>query len=339
MMETVPLTSQRGNDTRQISPVRKECHSFESYKKIPPSLGKGYSKTITLLSGAVLCMADIKYFEKYDYEIDEKLPELGFGFCLSGQNHAKNILKQNFTINKNQSSFYHLPRKKGVYQIIPNNRFISVGIMMPTDSFYSLMEEEQHYQSTVFRKVVEKKRLDVFRYVDTVTPSVRQIIKQILSCPYHGPARRFFFESKAMELIFHKLNQIDSLNIQAKDIFSGNQKNRDKIYMAEELLKNNMDNPPGLLELSRSVGLSRTQLLRDFKAIFNTSPYSHLRNIRLKKAKIIFYEGETNITETAYLIGYSSASHFTKAFKQHFGMTPSRYIRTLRSSYQDSKYP
>lgn len=331
MMKIVPLTRQLGNDTRQNGPMRKECHSFESYKEIPPSLGEGYSKTITLLSGAVLCMANIKYFESYDYEIDETLPDIGFGFCLSGENRAKNILRHNFTINKNQSSFYHLSGKKGVYQIIPNNRFISVGIMMPTDSFCSFMEEEQHYQSTVFRKVVEKNRLNAFRYVDTVTPSMRQIIKQILFCPYHGPARRFFFEAKSMELIFHKLNQIDSLSIQAKDIFSGDRKNRDKIYMAEELLKNNMDNPPGLLELSRSVGLSRTQLLRDFQAMFNTSPYSHLRNIRLEKAKNILYEGETNITETAYLIGYSSASHFTKAFKQHFGMTPSRYIRTLRA--------
>jgi len=331
MMKTVPLTRQCCNDTRQNQFICKECRSFEAYKEIPKYLGEGYSKTINLISGAVLCMANIKYFKDYDYEIDEKLPDLGFGFCLSGQNHVKNVLKYDFAINKNQSSFYHLSDKKGVYQIIPNNRFISVGIMMQTDSFRFFMEEEQHYQSTALRKIVEKNRLDAFRYVDTVTPSMGQIIKQILLCPYHGPTRRFFFEAKAMELIFHKLNQIDSRTIQAKPIFPGNQKTRDKIYMAEELLRDNMDNPPDLLELSRSVGLSRTQLLRDFQAIFNTSPYSHLRNMRLRKAKTILYEGETNITETAYLIGYSSASHFTKAFKQHFGMTPSRYIRTLRA--------
>ncbi len=330
-MKTVPLTRQRGNDTRQNGPMRKECNLFGSYKEIPPSLGEGYSKTIPLLSGAVLCMANIRYFENYDYEIDEKLPDLGFGFCLSGQNHAKNILKHNFTINENQSSFYHLKGEKGVYRITPNDRFISIGIMMQMDFFRSFMEEEQHYQSTALRKVVEKKRLDAFRYVDTVTPLMRQITEQILLCPYHEPTRRFFLEAKAMELIFHKLKQIDSLNMQAKGALPGNRKNRDKIYMAEELLRNNMDNPPGLLELSRSVGLSRTQLLRDFQAIFNTSPYSHLRNMRLRKAKTIFYEGETNITETAYLIGYSSASHFTKAFKQHFGTTPSSYIRTLHS--------
>ncbi len=331
MMKTVPLTRQRGNDTGQNGPMRKESHPFESYKEIPPSLGQGYSKTIPLLSGAVLCMANIKYFETCDYQIDEKLPDLGFGFCLSGQNYAKNILKYNFTISKNQSSFYHLTGKKGVYRITPNNRFISIGIMMQADFFRSFMEEEQHYQSTALRKIVEKKRFDDFRYVDTVTPFMRQITKQILLCPYNEPARRFFFEAKAMELIFHKLKQIDSQAMQGDGALSGNRKNRDKIYLAEELLRNNMDNPPGLLELSRSVGLSRTQLLRDFQAIFNTSPYSHLRNMRLRKAKTILYEGETNITETAYLIGYSSASHFTKAFKQHFGMTPSSYIRTLHS--------
>lgn len=330
-MKTATLTKQQCNDTRQSRLICKECHSFESYKEIPKDLGDGYSKTITLLSGAVLCMANIKYFKKCDHEIDKKLPDLGLGFCLSGQNNVKNVLKYNFAINKNQSSFYHLPEKKGVYQIIPNNRFISVGIMMQTDYFRAFMEEEQHYQSTALRKIVEKNRLDAFRYVDTITPPMKQIIKQILLCPYHEPTRRFFFEAKAMELIFHKLSQMDSVAVHAKHAFPGNLKNSDKIYMAEELLKNNMHNPPGLLDLSRSVGLSRTQLLLDFQKIFHTSPYNHLRNIRLKKAKSILYEGETNITETAYLIGYSSASHFTKAFKQYFGMTPSRYIRTLRA--------
>lgn len=331
MTKTVSLSRPRCNDIRQNQLLCKECHSFESYKEVPKCLGEGYNKKINLLSGAVLYMANIKYFENYNYEIDEKLPDIGFGFCLSGQNHVKNVLKYNFEINKNQSAFYQLSEKKGVYQIIPNNRFISVGIMMETDFFCSFMEEEQHYQSTALRKIVEKKRLDAFRYVDAITPSMKQIIKQILLCPYHEPTRRFFFEAKAMELIFHKFSQMDAVAVDAKHDFPGKLNNSDRIYMAEELLKNNMHNPPGLAELSRSVGLSRTQLLRDFQKIFHTSPYSHLRNIRLRKAKTIFYEGETNITETAYRIGYSSASHFTKAFKQYFGMTPSHYIRALRS--------
>ncbi len=295
-------------------------------------MGDGYSKTITLLSDIVLCISDVTYFKNCDYEIDEKLPDIGFGFCLSGQNHVKkNILKCNFAIQKNQSAFYYFPEKKGVCQVIPNNHFLSVGVLMKADPFRSFMEKEQHYQSTALRKLVEKSRWDAFRYVDTVTSPMKRVIKQILLCPYHGPARRFFIEAKAMELIFYKLNQLDSVTLNAKIFFPGNQKNLEKIYMAEEFLRNNMHNPPGLIELSRSVGLSRTQLLRDFRKIFHTSPYSYLRNIRLRKAKTILYEGETTITETAYLIGYSSASHFTKAFKQHFGMTPSCYIRSLYS--------
>ena len=324
-MKAVSLTRQ------QNQLICKEFHSFESYIEIPQYLGDGYSKTINLLSDAVLCIADIKYSKKFDHEGDERLPDLGFGFCLSGQNYAKNILKHDFTIDKDQSSFYCLTGKKGVYRITPNKRFISVGVMMQTDSFRSFMEEEQHYQSTALRKIVEKNPLDPFRHVDAVTPPMKQIIKQILLCPYHEPTRRFFFEAKAMELIFHKLNQLNRVDINAKHGFSGDLKNSDKIYMAEELLKNNMHNPPGLLELSRTVGLSRTQLLRDFQKIFYTSPYNYLRNLRLGKAKTILYEGETNITETAYLVGYSSSSHFTKAFKQYFGMTPSCYIRTLRA--------
>lgn len=331
-MKTVTLTRQNCNEIRQNQSICKECKSFESFNEVPKYLGDGYSKTFTLLSGAVLYISNMKCLETYDSEINEQLPGLGFGFCLSGQNYVKiGGIKYDFSINGNQSAFYYLPKTKGVYQVVPDLRFISVGILMEPDSFCFLMEQEQHYQSKALRKLVEKSSWEPFRYVDVVTSSMKQIIKQMLLCPYHGLIRRFFFEAKAMELIFHKLNQIDTLTIEAKQNLSGNLKNRDKIHMAEQLLRSNMDKPPGLSELSRSVGLSRTQLLLDFKAIFNTSPYSHLRNMRLKKAKTILYEGETNITETAYLVGYSSASHFTKAFKEHFGITPSCYIRTLRS--------
>lgn len=298
---------------------------------MPGYLGDGYSKTITLFSGAVLYISNLNLFGDYRYEMDEKQPDIGFGFCLSGQNLVKNVLKYDFSINENQSSFYRLSGEKGEYQILPGNRFISVGIMMKTEVFCDFMEEEQHCQSTALRRIIEKNSLEAFRYVDTVTPAMKQIIKQLLLCPNHEPARRFFFEAKSMELVFHKLNQLDTAGVHTEHCLTGNLNNADKIYMAEALLKNKMDNPPGLAELSRSVGLSRTQLLRDFQKIFHTSPYSHLRNIRLRKAKTILFEGQTNITETAYMIGYSSASHFTKAFKQYFGMTPSCYIRSLRA--------
>jgi AraC-like DNA-binding protein len=77
---------------------------------------------------------------------------------------------------------------------------------------------------------------------------------------------------------------------------------------------------------SRSIGMSRTKLVTSFPKVFGTSPYEYLRHMRLEQAEKLLSKGEMNITETAYWVGYSSSSHFTKAFREYYGMLLSRYL-------------
>lgn len=85
-----------------------------------------------------------------------------------------------------------------------------------------------------------------------------------------------------------------------------------------------MSNPDVNVEaLASEMGLERTQLYRKIKAITNYSPVELMRNLRLKRAKILLTSTEKTISEICYEVGFSTPAYFTKCFREQYGKTPS----------------
>ena len=91
-------------------------------------------------------------------------------------------------------------------------------------------------------------------------------------------------------------------------------------------IKDNIANTEFNVEaLSEEVGVSRAQLHRKMKEITGISTGEFIRNIRLEQAARLIKEGDINITQVAYSVGFNNQTHFSTAFKKHFGVTPSEY--------------
>lgn len=78
--------------------------------------------------------------------------------------------------------------------------------------------------------------------------------------------------------------------------------------------------------LVEELALSRMQLYRKFKSVFNETPNNYIRKYRLNKAVELIRKGELNFSEIAYKVGYNSPAYFTKCFREEFGCTPSEYL-------------
>ena len=72
--------------------------------------------------------------------------------------------------------------------------------------------------------------------------------------------------------------------------------------------------------------MSRSQVFRKIKALTGKSPSTYVRSIRLLKAKGMIENGEGNISEIAYSVGFSSPIYFSKCFKDEFGYPPKNFI-------------
>lgn len=77
--------------------------------------------------------------------------------------------------------------------------------------------------------------------------------------------------------------------------------------------------------MCEEVGISRTQLHRKLKEMTGVSTAEFIRNIRLNEAARLLREHKVNPTQVAFSVGFSNYSHFSTAFKKHFGMSPSDY--------------
>ena len=87
----------------------------------------------------------------------------------------------------------------------------------------------------------------------------------------------------------------------------------------------------GVGQLAGEMGFSRSQLHRKLRFLTGFVPGRFIRNIRLKQAARMFHEGHKNITEVLYSVGFNTPSHFTRAFRELFGMNPSDYLGRIRS--------
>ena len=174
-----------------------------------------------------------------------------------------------------------------------------------------------------------------FFHSGPLSPVMDAVIHQLIACPYSGPLGQMYQESKAIELIAHKLAQIA---VSTEAVATSNELRLDdieRVHHAKDILISDLENPPKLFELSYAVGTTHTQLNRGFRKIYGTSVFGYLRKMRLEKARHLLEKGRMNVTETAFAVGYNSLSSFSRAFSAHFGLNPVSYLKEDRSIEYD----
>jgi len=95
-----------------------------------------------------------------------------------------------------------------------------------------------------------------------------------------------------------------------------------KLTEAVELMESNLEELINLDDLASLVGVSRRQLERLFKKYLGCVPRRYYLDLRLKKARQLLLQTASSISEIAIACGFVSASHFSKSYREMFGMSP-----------------
>ena len=80
-----------------------------------------------------------------------------------------------------------------------------------------------------------------------------------------------------------------------------------------------VDKVAGLLHLGRTI------FYKKVRGTTGYTPNEYIRVIRLRKVAELLKEGEKNVSEVAYAVGFDNPYYFSKCFKEQFGMPPSHY--------------
>ncbi len=77
--------------------------------------------------------------------------------------------------------------------------------------------------------------------------------------------------------------------------------------------------------LAASLNMSRSALYLKIKALADQTPQTFIRRLRLKRSEQLLCDDTASISDIAAAVGFVEPTHFSRDFKQQFGMSPTKY--------------
>lgn len=97
---------------------------------------------------------------------------------------------------------------------------------------------------------------------------------------------------------------------------------REDLLAAILLMQANIEEPVDLLTLASKLGQSRRNIERLFRKHLDCSPAKYYMALRLKKARQLLSQTRMSVMEVSISCGFVSATHFSKCYRDHFGVPP-----------------
>mgnify|MGYP003596285051 FL=1 len=152
----------------------------------------------------------------------------------------------------------------------------------------------------------------------------RMAIEALLNHTYTDTLENIFINAQTQILLLYSMDCM--LGEKTESAFAckflANEADREKIIMAREILLKHIGEPITIKALSRKVAINECYLKKGFKEIFGTTIFDFYQGQRMEHAKYLLYDKGLSVTEVSMLLGYSSISHFSTAFKKHTGIKP-----------------
>jgi AraC family transcriptional regulator len=185
-----------------------------------------------------------------------------------------------------------------------------------------LVQNESDLEPELRRVIFGQKDESVVGPARTMSMEQRTVVASLVEPPVAKAAQVLWYKSKALELMAHFL-----FAPKDPEFFCMRQKRvaRERVDRTKELLARDLANPPTLEMLGQEVGCSPFHLSRIFSREVGLTIPQFLRNLRMERAAELLRSGRYNVTEAATEVGYSSLSHFSKAFCETIGCCPVLY--------------
>lgn len=98
-----------------------------------------------------------------------------------------------------------------------------------------------------------------------------------------------------------------------------------RISKVVDHIHRNLAQPVSVDELADMVNMSASGFRKTFRDVMHMPPLQYAKSIKLNRAQMLIREGK-NASEAGYLVGYNSPAQFSREYKRHFGISPSKAL-------------
>ena len=102
------------------------------------------------------------------------------------------------------------------------------------------------------------------------------------------------------------------------------------IRKAQQYISENVRKRLSVPLVAQNADISPSYLITLFQKHLQISPGEYIRRIKLQESKQMIREGNLNFTQIAQTLHYSTIHHFSRQFKEKFGVTPSEYAKSIK---------
>ena len=286
--------------------------------------GQGSIQVIQFRSGMALSFQRRRFKHRTKVYGQTNEAFIGFHFCLAGFERMKvNSVGNDLQFYQDNNGF--IIAKNGYQwqiEVPAEQNFLLVTIGFTLNDFRKVVYDQKERLPSVLQSVCEDKVPEFASVTMPSTPQIRLVLAQMLDPSLVLSHRKLYFEAKSLELIDLIIDFLNHTNHENRSARHFQSSEIDRLYHIREVMLKDLANPPNLYDLAKIAGMNHCKLNRGFKALFGNTVFGCLREMRLEKAKQLLTSGEMNVTEVSYSVGYSCLSHFAKAFKEQYHISP-----------------
>lgn len=244
-------------------------------------------------------------------------------------NPAENFLELRFCVSGNiycrqkqtECDFCKLNSSKSCIEKVDSADVISFRF---TRSYLQQFAKAQKTPLNLTDNVLSFTHKSSFSKILPLCGKSRMAIEALLNHTYTDTLENIFINAQTQILLLYSmdcmLGEKEETTFSCK--FLANEADREKIIKAREILIQHIGEPITIKALSRKVAINECYLKKGFKEIFGTTIFDFYQGQRMEHAKYLLYDKGLSVTEVSMLLGYSSISHFSSAFKKHTGIKP-----------------
>ncbi|MEH1830633.1 MAG: AraC family transcriptional regulator [Nostoc sp.] len=308
---------------------------FDILWQYPSQFGKGYCRNIQLREGLGLLISNYQLRDRLIIKVPERGGDfVAYDLWVSGSGEGRDVHTGKYLAGGAGQYLFSsggtIPSQIGISSTAQPH--LAISVWMTQELFRSFAGNAQKEVSSSLQHLLRQPTQELYQRLGTITPVMQGLVQQILCCPYQGLTKRMYLESKALELMTLLVEEELEAKESRHNPTALKPNDIDRIHHAKNILLENLDNPPSLIELAKQVGLNDRSLKQGFRRVFGTTAFGYLHDYRLEKARQLLNTGEIKVIEVADSIGFASRSYFTAAFKRKFGLSPKEYQMQQKKS-------
>lgn len=172
---------------------------------------------------------------------------------------------------------------------------------------------------------------EIYDSVEQIVESYREATKCLV---YNSDNVNIIHISDINEKVISE-NFINDIGIEVSDNKNRNS-NKIKMKLFEDVknyIKENIETELELEKVANNFGLSVYYFSRTFKEVIGINYSEYINKCRIDIAKELLSDGEMNVKEVCYKVGYNDPNYFSKVFKKYEGVSPANFKISVEEKY------